>query len=87
MLQNCYGKSLQRFSSKKRYSQKAIYVGFSLIVEQKYPKANTYILYKRLPTQFRDNFFGFELQNCQEIVLQQGLLMLQGRNFDGLITT
>lgn len=39
--------------------------------------------YYRLPTQFRDNFFGFELQNCQEIVLQQGLLMLQGRNFDG----
>ena len=39
-LQNCYGKSLQRFSNKKKLLQKATYVGFSLIVEQKYQNVN-----------------------------------------------
>ena len=47
----------------------------------------SYMYYHHLSTQFRDNLFGFELQNCQKIVLKQSLLMLQGRNFDGLITT
>ena len=77
-------KKFTEIFQQKSYSKRQHMWDFLLLLN----KSIQILIFHILPTQFRDNFFGFELQNCQGIVLQQGLLMMfQGRNFDGLITT